>query len=155
MCETITGQRKTPSIKNEKTKENISLVLISDSFTAWWRQGSRGFHHIQEVPPFGTISEFPHKGLQNGIIPVCQLMNSYMTSYHMNTCTTSYHINTCMTSYHLNTCMTSLSIVQASECLRLSSCWISYLPVISLLATFYIRVTKYYLLEHHEIILLI
>ena len=47
----------------QETKENILLLLISDSLTAGSRPLSRRIHYTQEVPPFRTISEFPLKGL--------------------------------------------------------------------------------------------
>ena len=73
-----------------KNNKKIKLLILS-CFTAQTRLWSSGSHHIQEVPPFGTISELHHKGLlgwHNSSVPT-HYMNTCMTSYHMNTCTTS------------------------------------------------------------------
>ena len=76
----------------EETKENISLPIDFRFCTAAGsRPWSSGFHHIQEVPHFGTISKFPHKVLLGW-------HNSSVPAYYMNTCMTSYHMNTCTTS---------------------------------------------------------
>ena len=74
--------------KNNKKKIKLFILIC---FTAQTRLWSSGSHHIQEVPPFGTISEFPHEGLlgwHNSSVPT-HYMNTCMTSYHMNTCTAS------------------------------------------------------------------
>ena len=65
------------------------LIAIADSFTAQADTRSSGIHHIQEVPPFGTISEFPHKCLLSW-------HNSSVPTHYKNTCMTSYHMNSCL-----------------------------------------------------------
>ena len=80
------------STQHQKMEEKNKALLISVYLTAGSRPQSSGFHYLQEVPPFGTISELHHKGFLLG------WHNSSVPTHYMNTCMTSYHMNTCTAS---------------------------------------------------------